>query len=94
MSRFDFGRTIGRGMGGSGIGRQGVCFRNGMGNGFGRGPGNGQCRLDSTVGRRGFLSCFQNGSPLNSKVAPSEISRLRSSIDDLQQQIAELKNKV
>lgn len=95
MSRFDFGRTMGRGMGGMSSGRQGVCLRDGTGSGFGRGPGNGQCRLDGTSGRRSFFSWFQNNWPISSiKANQSQISRLQSSIDDLQQQIAELKNKI
>ena len=97
MSRFDFGRTTGRGMGGMGgmdSGRQGACLRDGTGSGYGRGPGNGPCRLDGTAGRRGFFSWFQNDRPINSNADQSQISRLQSSIDDLQQQIAELKSKV
>ncbi len=97
MSRFDFGRTTGRGMGGMGgmgSGRQGACLREGTGSGYGRGTGNGPCRLDGSAGRRGFFGGFQNDRPINSNADQSQISRLQSSIDDLQQQIAELKNRV
>ncbi len=93
MSRFDFGKTTGRTMGGMGMGRQRACLRDGTGNRFGRGPGNGECRLDGTVGRRGFFSWFQNNRPINADSDQSPISRLQSSIDDLQKQIAELKSK-
>ena len=42
---------------------------------------------------RGFFSWFQNDRPINSNADQSQISRLQSSIEDLQQQIAELKSK-
>ena len=108
MTNFNFGRLMGRGMenGGNRAGLRNGCGMGagmgaGMGNGFrrcmGRGRGlvrgNGQCRL-ATTDRPLFQNLSQENEELDSNLVRSRISRLESFIENIRQQIAEIKSRL